>query len=131
MATITPIFETGDVTFKATDPVVGGRFVAPSGNRTGGLGLSDDLENVYLMAHAAANGPAAGVAADDVADNALGKCLGTPGRIVPMDADGAIAAGVLVQVGADGKAKTKTSTNVVVGLAMSAAVDGIVEVKVY
>lgn len=131
-----PVHVTGDVTFKATAAVTGKRFVAPSNTRTGGGlgGLSTDLENAYRCAHAAANGPAVGIAKYDVPINGEGGFYGTPGGIYPVTCDGAVTAGDRIIVGSAGKAKTSTGSidtsgaaitpPTVVGIAMSSAADG-------
>lgn len=127
----TPFHMTSDLTFRATAAVTGKRFVAPSGNRTGGPGLSTDLENVYRMAHCPAGERSFGVSKYDVPIDEEGGAYGTPGRIVPVTATGAIAAGDEVEVGANGTA-TLLAAGVAVGLAMTAAVDGgDAEIKLY
>jgi hypothetical protein len=115
-----PYKETSEVTFRATAAVVGKRMLAISGDRTGGPGLSADLENVYRMAHCAAGAKAFGVSKSDVAINKLGGCDGSPGRIVPVTAGGAIVAGNEVQSDAVGKVVALT-TGKAVGLAMTGA----------
>jgi hypothetical protein len=126
-----PFFVTSDLSFRATAPVTGKRFVAPSGNRTGGPALSSDGENVYRMAHAGAGVKAFGVAKYDVASGARGPAYDTPGRVVPVTADGPIAAGAEVEVGAAGKAKT-LGTGKAVGLCLTGASDGgDAEIKLY
>jgi hypothetical protein len=130
----TPNHVTSDVTFKATAAVTGKRFVAPSGNRTGGPGLSTDLENVYRMAHCAAGAKAFGVSKYDVALNAEGGAYGTPGRIVPVTCVSAVTAGQQVEVGAAGQAQPWGGTIATqpVGLALSGAAGGAdAEIKLY
>lgn len=130
-----PYHVTGDVSFRANGAVTGKRFVKALANRTGGPGLSTDPENLWEIGHATANGPAAGVARYDVADNEAGSLIGVPGAVVPVTADGAIAAGAQVVVGTAGKAKTYSGAApdngagdqvipVVVGVAMSGVADG-------
>lgn len=131
----TPIFEDSDVTYRATAAVIGKRFIAPSGARTGGPGLSTDLQNVYRMAHAPAGGAATGVSRYDVPIDGLSSVFGQPGRIVPVTAEAAIAAGARLQVGAAGQAITQAvapaTPGVAVAIAMSAAVAGAdVEAKI-
>jgi hypothetical protein len=134
----TLLYEESDVTFKATAAVVGSRFVAPSGNRSGGgveTGLTTDLANVYRMAHCGAGVKAFGVAKYDVANAGIGGAYGQPGRIVPVTAGGAVTAGQEVMSDASGKAITHvpgTATNRACGLALTtAATDELVEVKLY
>jgi hypothetical protein len=139
----TPYHATGDVSFRAGAAITGKRFVAPSANRTGGPALSTNLENVYVMSHAAANGAIAGVAKYDVAQDKRGSVYGTPGAIVPVTADGVIAAGEEIIVGTDGKAKKWTAPSlsgnaetlslpVKVGIAMTGAADGAdAQIKLY
>lgn len=131
----TPFFEDPDVTYRATAAVIGKRFIAPSGNRTGGPGLSSDLQNAYRMAHAPAKGRATGVSRYDVPVDGLAAVFGKPGRIVPVTAEAAIAAGAQIEVGAAGQAITLAVApavpGVVVGVAMTGAVAGAdVEVKI-
>ena len=63
-----------------------------------------------------------GVAFDDATSGNTASVivLGT----VSVVADGTIARGAEIEVGSSGKAKTKTSTNKVVGRALKAATDG-------
>lgn len=96
------------ITFKATAAVTGKRFVAVSGNRTGGPGLSTDLANVYQCAHSGAGGAAVGVSKYDTANGALGGAI--RGGIVPVEAGAAIAAGASVQSDATGRAITWDGT---------------------
>lgn len=122
------VHETSDVTFTATDDVNGKRFVQVTDDREGtpgGLGLQDTYEgNNYQAEHAPANGYVLGVSVYDVPSGGKGGVIGTPGRIVLVTCDGAIAAGAAVQVGANGKAKSQTSTNKVVGICLSGAGSG-------
>ena len=128
-----PFHQTGDVTFEATGAVTGKRFLAISGSRESGPGLASTAEGGnYRMAHAAAAAKAAGVSGYDVASGDKGICLGTPGKIVPVTAAAAIAAGAEVEVGASGQATTLASGKAA-GLCMTAAsgagVDA--EIKLY
>lgn len=109
-----PFYEDAShITGQATAAITGKRFVKPSGNRVSGpeapteamIGDSDPTDGGnYRFAHASAGGPAIGVAEWNAA---IGTKVGaiTEG-IVPVTADGAITAGVLVQVGSAGKATT-------------------------
>lgn len=129
-----PLHETSDLTFRATAAVTGKRFVAPSGNRTGGPGLSTDTANVYQMAHAAAGAKAFGVSKYDVASGSLGGAFGTPGKVVPVTTGAAVTAGQQVEVGATGFAIPWAGTIATqpVGLAMTGAASGAdVEIKLY
>lgn len=118
----TPFHETSDVTFLATAAVTGKRFVAPSNTRSGGN---------FRMAHCAAGEKPSGVAAYDVASGARGPQHGTPGKIVPVTASGAIAFGEEVEVGADGKAVVFDS-GIKAGQAMNTVADaGDAEIKLY
>lgn len=120
-----PLFETSDVTFQATAAVTGKRFVSPSATFTSGPGLSSTSEGSNLrMAHTTAAAKAFGVAAYDVASGAKGRVIGTPGRIVPVTAGGAVTAGAQVEVGTTGKAVVLAS-GIPAGLAVStSAADG-------
>lgn len=118
----TPYSETSDVTFLATAAVTGKRFVAISAARTG---------EQYRMAHAAAGTKATGVATYDVASGAYGSIVGTPGRVVPVTAGGAITAGAEVEVGTTGQAITYSS-GIKVGQALDTGSNGNdVRVKLY
>jgi hypothetical protein len=119
----TQYFETGNVSFRATANVTGKRFVAPSGDVTGGPGLSTDMENLFRMAHCGAGLKPAGVAKYDVASGAKGGVHGQPGMIVPVTTAAAITAGVEVQSDATGFAIVKAA-GVAAGLAMSGAASG-------
>jgi hypothetical protein len=89
-------------TAKASAAVTGKRFVKPSGNRTGGPGLSTDLANVYQAAHCGAGQQALGVSKHDAANGAL---FGVHvAGIVPVTAGDTIAAGQRVMSDANGKA---------------------------
>lgn len=126
----TPHFDSSDVTYRATAAVIGKRFIAPSGNRTGGPALSTDVQNVYRMAHAPVGAAATGVSRYDVPLDGMASVFGNPGRIVPVTAEAAIVAGARIQVGAAGQAITLT-TGVPVAIAMSAAAAGAdVEAKI-
>jgi hypothetical protein len=127
----TPYKDSSDITFRASAAVTGKRFVAPSGNRTGGPGLSTDLENLPVFAHAAAGARAFGVAAYDVPAGGRGPVHGEPGKIVPVRAGAAIAAGNEVEVGANGQA-VPLAAGRPVGLAVSGAANGTdAEIRLY
>lgn len=119
-----PYKESGSaITFKATAAVTGKRFVAPSGNRTGGPGLSTDLANVYQCAHAGAGAHAIGVSKYDVANGALGGAHASAGMIVPVTAGAALAAGQAVQSDANGQA-IPLAAGVKLGVCMNGAAGG-------
>lgn len=111
------------LTFKATANVVGKRFVAPSGNRTGGPGLSTDLANVYQAAHCPAGGHAIGVSKYDVPNGTLGGTHSRPGIIVPVTAGAPVAAGQAVQSDANGQA-IPLAGGVKLGVCMNGAAAG-------
>lgn len=96
--------ETGNVSFVATAAVIGKRFLRISGDRTGGPGLSDDLRNLYRMAHATGADRVSGVSKYDVALDDEGGVHGQPGQIVAVTAGAPIAAGQRVQSDAVGQA---------------------------
>lgn len=127
-----PFYETSDVTFTATAAVTGKTFIAPSANRESGPGLSATPEGSnYKMATCGAGDKPFGVARYDVAKDAKGGAIGTPGRIVPVTTGGAIAAGDEVEVGSAGKA-IKLASGIAVGLCVSGAASGAeAEVKLY
>lgn len=133
-----PFHETSDFSAKATAAVTGKRFVRPSGSRESGPGLSSTSEGGnYLVAHCGAGLKACGVSTYDAAINTKVGVVGTPGRIVPVTAAAAIAAGAEVMSDATGQAITWTSAaseaNRALGQAMTAAsgagVDA--EIKLY
>jgi hypothetical protein len=133
-----PFYETGDVTFQATAAVTGKRFLAPSGTRTSGPGLSATSEGSnYQMATCGAGAKPSGVSAYDVASGSKGPCLGQPGKIVPVTAGtGGVTAGQEVMSDATGQAVTWTSAaseaNKRAGLAMATATAGAdAEIKLY
>jgi hypothetical protein len=119
----TQYFETGNVSFRATANVTGKRFVAPSGDVTGGPGLSTDMQNLYRMAHPAAGARVAGVAKYDVPSGTVGGMHGQPGMIVPVTTGAAVTAGQQVQTDANGMA-IPLAAGAIAGLAMSGAGSG-------
>lgn len=67
-----PFYRPGqDLTGKASVALTGKRLCAVSGNRTGGPGLSTDLQNVYVVGLPAAGGRVLGVVGYDVPANGL------------------------------------------------------------
>lgn len=99
-----------DVTAEATAAVTARRFVGISGNRT--------ADGSIAVAHATAAGRAFGVAKEDAA---TGDLLGVArDGVVKVTTGGAIVAGAEVEVGAAGRAVTKTS-GIAVGYAITAA----------
>lgn len=104
----------GDITGRASATVTGKRFLKISGNRSGG--------NI-AVAPADAGGRICGVSKYDAAATAIVGVARGNARVVPVTADGAIAAFAEVEVGAAGKAKTKNA-GVAVGYALTAAADG-------
>jgi hypothetical protein len=105
------------ITARASVDVTGKRFVAVSGNRSGG--------NV-TAAPAAAGARALGVAGFDAPAGGVFTVLKLDGQILPVVADGAITANDEIVVGANGKAKSlAAATGVhVVGFALNGALDG-------
>lgn len=121
----------GNFTAKATAPVTGCRFVAPSGNRTGGTALSTDLANVHQVAHAGAGIKPCGVAGNDAANGALLLVRAIPGEILPVTAGASITAGQEVQSDATGQA-IPLAAGRPAGLAMSGAANGaLAEIRLY
>ncbi|MEZ0352384.1 capsid cement protein [Mycobacterium sp. pR1184] len=103
-----------DITAEATAAVTARRFLAVSGNRTGGGNIA--------VAPAAAGVRACGVAGNDAAIGELVRLVRGNSRVVKVTASGAIAAGAEVQVGAGGTATT-LAAGVAVGYAMTGAAD--------
>ena len=103
-----------DITGRASAAVTGKRFLKISGNRAGG--------NI-AVAHADAGGRTCGVATFDAASGSVVGVARGNSRVVPVTADGAIAAWAEVEVGTAGKAKT-IGTGKAVGYALTAAADG-------
>ena len=101
-----------DVTGEATGAITARRFLAVSGNRVSGGNVA--------VAHATAAGRVCGVAATDAASGDLVTIVRGNSRVVKVTAGGAIAAFAEVEVGAAGRAVTKTS-GVAVGYALTAA----------
>lgn len=126
-----PFYETADrFTGQATATVTGKRMLTISGNRVSGpgipataqVGASDPVDGGnYRVAHAAAAALSIGVSTWDAAS---GEKVGVVTRgIVPVTADGAIAAGAAVEVGTTGKVRT-LAAGVKVGTCMNGAADG-------
>lgn len=105
-----PLYETADVSAITTGAVTGSRFVNISATVSSGPGLSTTSEGSNIkVAHATAAGITFGVSRQDAASGAHVGVIGTPGRIVPVTAGGAITAGAQVEVGTAGKAVTIAS----------------------
>lgn len=102
-----------DVTAQATAAVTGRRFVAISGDRASG-------GNIAVKPATAAAGPVFGVAANDADAGELVTVVRGGHRVVWVAAGGNITAGAEVEVGAAGKAVTKT-TGVAVGYSVTGA----------
>lgn len=96
MASVTPVFSPGtDITGACTAAVTGGRFV--------NISATAAADGKQQVAHAAAAGPAIGVAATDQAIG--GDVLVYKAGVVPVEAGaGGLAAGVRVEAGAGGVA---------------------------
>lgn len=128
---LNPFYESADrLTYQATAPVTGKRFINVSGDRVSGpgipataqVGASDPVDGGnYRGAHAAAGGPSVGVSTWDAGVGEKFGCVRE--GVVPVTADGPIAAGAAVQVGAAGKALT-IGAGTKIGICMNGAVDG-------
>lgn len=119
---VRPFYEPGGaITGHPTTAVIGKRFVAISGDRQS----SANGGNVSI-APAGAGARIFGVASHDAAVGDKVTVLRIPGIVVPVVADGAIAANAEVTVGAAGKAKTLGAQTAVfvVGRVLTAAADG-------
>jgi hypothetical protein len=136
---VIPLFEPGTrITCAVSAAVTAGRFVKISGNIQAGplLDLATPTGplvkgNLLVVALCVAGDRAFGVSGWDAptADDPL-AVLNGPGMVVPMVAGAAVAAGVEVQSDAAGAAITLAAgkSN---GMAVSAAVGGIVYVRLY
>lgn len=105
----TPYQEPGErlpCSVRATKSVIGKRFVVIGADMQGDPNaLSTDVEgNNYIIEPAAANAThVLGVASHNAAEKKKVTVLASPGMVVPVTAGGAINAGELVGVGAEGK----------------------------
>jgi hypothetical protein len=131
------LFDEADkLTCAVTAAVSAGHFVAPSGNFQAGplLDVSTPSAplsggNLIQVAHCGAGLKALGVAAWDCA--ASGDVLSVyGGGVVPVVSSGAIAAGAEVESNATGVAIAR-ATGIALGLAVSAAANNIVYVRLY
>lgn len=123
----TPFYEPGKrITGHASAAITGKRFLKVSGNRTNDIrSVTDSVAGGNIqVAPADANGRIIGVAEQDAASGAKVGVLGVPGWVLPVTADGAIAAFEEVMVGATGKAKALATGGIPVGVAVTAAADG-------
>lgn len=109
------VYEPGrDITGRASAAVTGKRFLAITGNRSGG--------NI-AVAHATAAGRVCGVSKYDAASGDIVGVARGNSRVTFVTAGGAIAAFAEVEVGSNGQAVTKAS-GVAVGYAVTAAASG-------
>jgi hypothetical protein len=126
-----PYYEDGHrLTGQASAAITGKRFVGVSGNRTSGpgipttaqVGASDPVEGGnYQFAHATAAAKAVGVSTWDAA---IGEKVGVIRHgVVPVTAGANIAAGVEVEVGANGQAVTLAAGKAV-GYCMTGVLSG-------
>ncbi|TSD48578.1 hypothetical protein FFI94_022200 [Rhodococcus sp. KBS0724] len=121
-----PFYSPGlDLTVQTTTAVKGKTFLNING------ALDPAAGTLAKATTAAAAGLVIGVASRDAASGARVPVIRGPGRIVPVTAGGAIAAGAEVEVGAGGKAVTLAAGKAV-GRAWSAGVNnGDVAVSLY
>lgn len=118
-----PFYEPGQrITAHCEAAVVGKRFVDISDPAQSGPGLSSTAEGGNIVVSpASAGGLVLGVASYDAA---IGKKVAVIlGGVVPVVADGNVTAGQQIEVGTDGKAKTRT-TGLAVGRALESASSG-------
>lgn len=124
-----PLYDPGaTITAAVTAAVTGKRCVAISGGFQSGPGLSNTGEGGNIqVAHAAAAGRIFGVAAyDQPTVGAKVPVERGAGKVLPITAGAAIAAGAEVEVGANGQVVTKAAgipVGVAVGAAAGAGVD--------
>jgi hypothetical protein len=117
------LFETSDITGRATAAITGKRFVDVSAAMTPALNTSTD-GGVVGFAPAGAGVKAFGVAVyDQPVTGGMVGVIGTPGRILPVTAGGTIAAGAEVETNASGQAIT-LATGKSLGKAVTAATSG-------
>jgi predicted RecA/RadA family phage recombinase len=127
---LNPFYEPGTrLTGQASAAVTGKRFVNVSANRTSGpaipatpqVGASDPTEGGNIVvAHAAAAGPTIGVSTWDAG---IGEKVGIISQgVVPVTAQGAIAAGARVEVGDTGRVRT-LAAGIPVGVCLNGAAD--------
>jgi hypothetical protein len=116
------LFETSDITGKATAAITGKRFVDVSAAMNPALNTALD-GGVVSFAPAGAGVKAFGVAVYDAAINAMVPVVGTPGRIVPVTAGGTVTAGQEVETDATGRAIT-LATGKSLGKALTSATVG-------
>lgn len=121
-----------DVTAVATANLVGMRLCAISGNRTGGPGLSTDLQNGYRVGLPTAGGKVLGVVGYDVPSGSI-----VPVKregILPVMTGGIIAADAEVEVTATGTIITASGTagRYIIGRVLTGAGSGtIAELELY
>jgi hypothetical protein len=114
-----PLFRPGaDVTCQTTGAVVGKTFVDISATRDATTGLIK-----VATAAASTTNKAFGVATFDAASGGRVTVIKGPGQILPVTAGGAIAFNAEVEVGASGRAVTRT-TGRAVGRAVEAGTNG-------
>lgn len=119
---VIPFYRPGqDVTCKASVALTGKRLCAITGNRSGGPGLSNDLQNLYVVGLPAAGGRVLGVVGYDVGagDPVPVKREG----VLPIVAGANIAAFAEVEVDATGRVITKAS-GVAIGFCMTGVASG-------
>lgn len=128
-----PFYRPGqDITCKAAAALIGRRLCIISGNRTGGPGLSTDLQNVYQVNYPVAAGRVFGVVGWDVAINEL----------VPVKFEGVLPVEVIATVVAWQEVETDNVGRVLpyaagaghhpVGVALTGAAGGaFAEIRLY
>lgn len=104
-----------DITAVTTADVTERRFLGISGNRANSGPIS--------VAHASAGARICGVAGNTAASGAQVRVVRGSSRVVWVDAGGNITAGAEVEVGASGKAVTRSS-GAAVGYAITGATSG-------
>lgn len=124
-----PYYEPGErFTGHATAAVTGKRFLGVSGNIQSGPGLNTGTAGGNIsVAHAAAAAAIIGVSGYDAALGDKVPVLGSPGMVLPVTAEVAIAAGAEVQVGAAGQAVpfgNGAVNGIKVGICLTAATAG-------
>jgi hypothetical protein len=117
MPLVTALYDPGaDITCFAVVALTGGRCVGVSQGRNAGgpAGISDTGDGLIRVGLPTANGAIGGVAENDAPINGRVNVLRPP-KVVPVECNAAVAAGVEVSVNADGTVKTRAAGQTPIG----------------